>query len=50
MVCDARNCSSALVQSLIELSNGGSEERSLLESLSNHVQAKGQRFPIHKKN
>jgi hypothetical protein len=26
---------------LIELSNGGSEERSLLESLSNHVQAKG---------
>ena len=30
-----------LVQSLIELSNGGSEERSLLESLSNHVQAKG---------
>jgi hypothetical protein len=30
-----------LVQSLIELSSGGSEERSLLESLSNHVQAKG---------
>jgi hypothetical protein len=30
-----------LVQSLIELSTGGSEERSLLESLSNHVQAKG---------
>ena len=30
-----------LVQSLIELSNGGSEERSLLESLSNHIQAKG---------
>jgi hypothetical protein len=26
---------------LIELSSGGSEERSLLESLSNHVQAKG---------
>ena len=33
-----------LVQSLIELSNGGSEERSLLESLSNHVQAKGAVF------
>lgn len=30
-----------LVQSLIELSNGGSNERSILESLSNHVQAKG---------
>ena len=30
-----------LVQSLIELSNGGSDERSILESLSNHVQAKG---------
>ena len=30
-----------LVQSLIELSNSGSEERSLLESLSNHIQAKG---------
>jgi hypothetical protein len=30
-----------LVQSLIELSNAGSEERSLLESLSNHIQAKG---------
>lgn len=30
-----------LVQSLIELSTAGSEERSLLESLSNHVQAKG---------
>lgn len=30
-----------LVQSIIELSNAGSEERSLLESLSNHVQAKG---------
>lgn len=29
------------VQSLIELSPNGSEERSLLESLSNHVQAKG---------
>jgi hypothetical protein len=29
-----------LVQSLIELSPHGSEERSLLESLSNHVQAK----------
>jgi len=32
-----------LVQSLIELSNAGSEERSLLESLSNHIQAKGVR-------
>ena len=30
-----------LVQSLIELSNGGSDERSILESLSNHVHAKG---------
>lgn len=30
-----------LVQSLIELSPAGSDERSLLESLSNHVQAKG---------
>jgi len=30
-----------LVQSLIELSSEGSEERKLLESLSNHVQAKG---------
>jgi hypothetical protein len=30
-----------LLQSLIELSSAGSEERSLLESLSNHVGAKG---------
>lgn len=30
-----------LLQSLIELSPGGSDERALLESLSNHVQAKG---------
>ncbi|MCF6159589.1 MAG: DUF1156 domain-containing protein [wastewater metagenome] len=30
-----------LLQSLIELSPHGSEERSLLESLSNHIQAKG---------
>ncbi len=30
-----------LLQSLIELSPHGSEERSLLESISNHVQAKG---------
>ncbi len=30
-----------LLQSLIELSMAGSEERSLLESLSNHIQAKG---------
>ncbi len=30
-----------LLQSLIELSARGSEERSLLESLSNHVQARG---------
>ena len=29
------------VQSLIELSQAGSEERKLLESLSNHIQAKG---------
>jgi adenine-specific DNA methylase len=34
-----------LVQSLIELSTAGSEERSLLESLSNHVQAKGATVP-----
>ena len=33
-----------LVQSLIELSETGSEERSLLESLSNHIQAKGAFF------
>jgi len=30
-----------LLQSLIELSPHGSEERSLLESISNHVQARG---------
>jgi adenine-specific DNA methylase len=30
-----------LIQSLIELSSHGSEERSLLESMSNHVHAKG---------
>ena len=30
-----------LLQSLIELSPHGSEERSLLESLSNHIQARG---------
>ncbi len=30
-----------LLQSLIELSPAGSDERTLLESLSNHVQAKG---------
>ena len=30
-----------LLQSLIELSSAGSEERSLLESISNHIQAKG---------
>lgn len=30
-----------LLQSLIELSAAGSEERSLLESISNHIQAKG---------
>jgi adenine-specific DNA methylase len=30
-----------LLQSLIELSTAGSEERSLLESISNHIQAKG---------
>ena len=33
-----------LLQSLIELSPRGSEERSLLESLSNHVGAKGGRY------
>jgi hypothetical protein len=32
---------SRLLQSLIELSSAGSEERSLLESISNHIQAKG---------
>jgi len=32
-----------LVQSLIELSEAGSDERSLLESLSNHIGAKGAR-------
>jgi hypothetical protein len=30
-----------LVQSLIELSKRGSEERVLLESLGNHIQARG---------
>jgi len=30
-----------LLQSLIELSAAGSEERALLESISNHIQAKG---------
>jgi hypothetical protein len=30
-----------VLQSLIELSKAGSEERSLLESLSNHIGAKG---------
>jgi hypothetical protein len=30
-----------LLQSLIELSSAGSDERTLLESLSNHIQAKG---------
>jgi adenine-specific DNA methylase len=34
-----------LLQSLIELSPRGSEERSLLESLSNHVGAKGAKLP-----
>ena len=38
-----------LVQSLIELSNGGSEERSLLESLSNHIQVKGATVPDNQK-
>jgi hypothetical protein len=33
-----------LLQSLIELSPHGSEERSLLESLSNHIQARGARL------
>ena len=42
-----------LLQSLIELSPHGSEERSLLESLSNHIQAKGAsiadtKLPFHK--
>ena len=32
-----------LVQSLLELSSAGSDERTLLESLSNHVQTKGAR-------
>ena len=30
-----------LLQSLIELAAAGSEERSLLESISNHIQGKG---------
>ncbi len=37
-----------LVQSLIELSNGGSDERPILESLSNHIQAKGAVFDPQK--
>jgi hypothetical protein len=32
-----------LLQSLTELNNAGSDERPLLESLSNHVQARGAR-------
>jgi len=36
-----------LLQSLIELSPEGSAERSILESLSNHVQAKGAPKDIH---
>ena len=46
-----------LLQSLIELSPHGSEERSLLESISNHVQARGAvqegpsiRMPFEDKN
>ena len=34
-----------VLQSLIELAKAGSEERSLLESLSNHIGAKGARKP-----
>jgi len=30
-----------LVQSILELSPHGSEERTLLEAISNHIQAKG---------
>jgi len=30
-----------LLQSVIELSPAGTDERSLLESISNHIQAKG---------
>ncbi len=38
-----------LVQSMIELSTAGSEERSLLESLSNHVQGKGATVSVAQK-
>jgi hypothetical protein len=30
-----------LLQALIELSGAGSDERALLESISNHIQARG---------
>jgi hypothetical protein len=36
-----------VLQSLIELSKAGSEERSLLESLSNHIGAKGAKPAQH---
>ncbi len=36
-----------VLQSLIELSKAGSEERSLLESLSNHIGAKGAKKKEH---
>ncbi len=39
-----------LLQSLIELSNSGSDERSLLESLSNHIQAKGAKVDSSQKS
>ena len=35
-----------LLQALIELAPAGSEERSILESLSNHVQARGEAAPV----
>ncbi|GIW78774.1 MAG: DNA methylase [Gemmatales bacterium] len=38
-----------VLQSLIELAKPGSEERSLLESLSNHVGAKGAKRPEYKR-
>lgn len=35
-----------LLQALIELAPHGSEERSILESISNHVQARGEAVPV----
>ena len=38
-----------LVQSLVELAEAGSDERALLESLSNHIGAKGTKADSNQK-